>query len=180
MKIGKKLKMLRVASNLTQDELALRADLTRGFISLVERDKTSISIEALAQILNVLGTNLSEFFRQIEEKKVVFTREDRVTVSREGEEEVIELLIPRAQKHLMDPVLVTIDPGKSSDDVAHEGEEFGMVLRGRVTLVIEGSGTYEVREGECFYFPSSRPHRIINGGREKARILWVVTPPVFH
>ncbi|UCF32024.1 MAG: cupin domain-containing protein [bacterium] len=180
MKVGQRIKRLRVANNLTQDELALRSDLTRGFISLVERDRTSISIEALAQILDVLGTTLSEFFRQLEEQKVVFTVDDRVRVDREDEEEIIELLIPGAQQHLMDPALVSIEPDKSAVDEGHEGEEFGMVLEGRVILEIEGSGTYRLEKGECFYFPADRPHRLFNPGRKTAKILWVVSPPMFH
>lgn len=180
MKIGQRIKRLRVANDLTQDELALRADLTKGFISLVERDRTSISINALAQILEVLGTTLSEFFRQLEEKKYVFTRSDRVVVEGEGDEETIELLIPGAQRSLMDPVLVSIEPGKASEDDGHEGEEFGMVLEGSVVLEFEGYGPHKVKKGECFYFEADRPHRVFNSGKRTAVILWVVSPPVFH
>lgn len=180
MKIGQRIKRLRLANNLTQDELALRSDLTRGFISLVERDRTSISIEALAQILAVLGTDLSEFFRQLEEKRVVYAKEDRVIVDREYEEEVIELLIPGAQQNLMDPALVSIAPGKAAVDHGHEGEEFGIVLAGWVVLELEGQGPQKVRKGECFYYQADRPHRILNRGKRTAKILWVVSPPVFH
>ena len=180
LKIGQRIKRLRLANNLTQGELALRSDLTRGFISLVERDRTSISIEALAQILDVLGTTLSDFFRQLEEQKIVFTRNDRVRVDREDEEEIIELLIPGAQQHLMDPALVTIEPGKTAVDSGHEGEEFGMVLEGRLILELEGFSPRGIRKGECFYFPADRPHRLYNPGKTTARVLWVVTPPMFH
>lgn len=182
MKIGNRIKRLRIANDLTQDELALRADLTKGFISLLERDRTSVSIEALAQILAVVGCSLSEFFKETEsgDKKVVFRKADRVLVEGSEEEETIELLIPGAQSNLMDPVLVTIEPGRSSVDQGHEGEEFGMVLAGRVTLQIEGNKPKRVRKGECFYFESARPHTLTNQGKQTAKILWVVSPPVFH
>jgi transcriptional regulator with XRE-family HTH domain len=182
MKIGKRIKRLRIASDLTQDELALRADLTKGFISLLERDRTSVSIEALTQILAVLGTSLSEFFREMETgvKKVVFRVDDRVRVEGGQEEETLELLIPGAQSNLMDPVLVTIEPGRSSIDQGHEGEEFGMVLSGTVILEIEGDKPQCVRKGECFYFESARAHSLMNKGKRTASILWVVSPPVFH
>ena len=182
MKIGKMIKRLRIANDLTQDELALRADLTKGFISLLERDRTSISIEALAQILAVVGSSLTEFFKEMEsgDKRVVFRKGDRVLVEGSEDEETIELLIPGAQSNLMDPVLVTIEPGRSSVDQGHEGEEFGMVLSGRVTLQIEGNKPQSVRKGECFYFESARPHTLSNNGKKTATILWVVSPPVFH
>ena len=182
MQIGKRIKRLRLANNLTQDELALRADLTKGFISLLERDRTSISIEALAQLLEVLGTSLSEFFKTMEmgERKVVFRAEDRVLVKGEMDEETIELLIPGAQSNKMDPVLVTIEPGQASIDKGHEGEEFGMVLSGTVILEMEGHRKHRVGKGECFYFKADRPHTVINRGKRIATILWVVSPPVYH
>ena len=182
MEIGKRIKRLRLANDLTQDELALRADLTKGFISLLERDRTSISIEALAQVLEVLGSSLSEFFKELEmgEQKVVFRGEDRVLVKGERDEETIELLIPGAQRNLMDPVLITIEPGQASRDSGHEGEEFGMVLTGSVTLEMEGHKPQRVRKGECFYFKADRPHIIVNRSKRTATILWVVSPPVYH
>jgi len=182
MQIGKKIKRLRLADDLTQDELALRADLTKGFISLLERDHTSISIEALAQILEVLGSSLSEFFKDLEraEQKVVFNAEDRVLIEEEGDEEIVELLIPGAQRNMMDPVLVTIKPGHASTDSGHEGEEFGMVLSGTVSLEMEGYKRQRVRKGECFYFKADRSHVVINRGKRKATIIWVVSPPVYY
>ena len=182
MKIGKRIKRLRLANDLTQDELALRADLTKGFISLLERDRTSVSIEALEQILGVMGSTLSEFFKELEmgEQKVVFGARDRVLVKGEGDEETIELLIPGAQRNMMDPVLVTIEPGKGSRDSGHEGEEFGMILSGVVYLEFEGSKPQRLERGECFYFKADRPHTVTNRGKKTAVILWVVSPPVYH
>lgn len=182
MKIGQRIKRLRLANDLTQDELALRADLTKGFISLLERDLTSISIEALAQVLAVLGSTLSDFFKELEvgEQKIVFGIDDRVLVEGEGDEETVELLIPGAHRNMMDPVLVTIEPGKQSTDNGHEGEEFGMVLSGTVYLEMEGHKHQRVRKGECFYFKADRPHLVVNRGKRTATILWVVSPPVYY
>ena len=62
MEIGSKIKRLRVRLGLTQEELAARTELTKGFISQLERDITSPSIATLMDILESLGTNVSEFF----------------------------------------------------------------------------------------------------------------------
>ena len=74
MNIGEKIKALRVANGLTQEELANRCELTKGFISQVERDLTSPSIATLVDILESLGTNLKEFFNETEEEKIVFQK----------------------------------------------------------------------------------------------------------
>ncbi len=61
MNIGAKLKELRTLKGLTQEELADRAELSKGFISQLERDLTSPSIATLMDILQCLGTTIGEF-----------------------------------------------------------------------------------------------------------------------
>lgn len=76
MRIGSKIKELRVLKGLTQEELADRAELSKGFISQLERDLTSPSIATLVDILQCLGTDLKTFFDDTEDDRVVFKRED--------------------------------------------------------------------------------------------------------
>ena len=73
MMIGNKIKRLRLKIGLTQEELANRCELTKGFISQIERDLTSPSIATLVDILDTLGTNLKDFFNENEQEKIVFT-----------------------------------------------------------------------------------------------------------
>jgi len=178
LKIGEKLKKLRLSNSLTQEELASRADLTKGYISQLENDATSPAISTLEDLLDVLGVNLSEFFAETPELDVVFGKERRVVATEDGGLRV-ELLVPGAQNRTMDPVLVTLEPGKAMDEQPiHEGEEFGFVLSGRVELVLDDK-THTVRRHECFFFPSDRRHTVRNPGRGAVQILWVVSPPTF-
>ena len=62
MIIGEKIRRLRMELQLTQEELADRTELTKGYISQVERDLASPSIATLVDILGALGTTLGEFF----------------------------------------------------------------------------------------------------------------------
>mgnify|MGYP000016585402 CR=1 FL=1 len=64
MSIGGKLKELRILKGLTQEELADRAELSKGFISQVERDLTSPSIATLMDILQCLGTTIGVVFQR--------------------------------------------------------------------------------------------------------------------
>ena len=66
MSIGVKIKDLRNKCSLTQEELANRCDLTKGYISQLENDLTSPSISTLTDILTALGTNLKDFFGSID------------------------------------------------------------------------------------------------------------------
>ena len=76
MDIGPKIKRLRIRNGLTLEELASRCELTKGFLSQLERDLASPSIATLEDILEALGTSLSEFFQEEREEKVVFRGED--------------------------------------------------------------------------------------------------------
>jgi transcriptional regulator with XRE-family HTH domain len=76
MGIGEKIKRLRIKNGLTQEELAMRSELSKGFISQVERDLTSPSISTLVDILECLGTNLKDFFNEKTQEKIVFNTED--------------------------------------------------------------------------------------------------------
>ncbi|MEG2158347.1 MAG: helix-turn-helix transcriptional regulator, partial [Clostridia bacterium] len=62
MQIGKKIKQIRLQRDLTQEELAGRCELTKGYISQLENDLCSPSIATLVDILNILGVTLQDFF----------------------------------------------------------------------------------------------------------------------
>ncbi len=179
LKIGEKIKRLRKANNLTQEELANRAYLTKGFISQLERDLTSPSIVTLKGILDVLGEELADFFRDVKHESVLFDKRARVLSSTSTEQMRVELLVPSAQNRIMDPVLVSLDSGTSTaTHLGHEGEEFGFLLQGRVTLWVD-QVAYPLRKGDCFYFGSDSEHRLHNSGKTRAKLLWIVSPPVF-
>ncbi|UCG14923.1 MAG: helix-turn-helix transcriptional regulator [Deltaproteobacteria bacterium] len=179
MNIGEKLKRLRKASNLTQEELANRAYLTKGFISQLERDLTSPSIVTLKGILDVLGEELADFFRDVKHERVLFHRNARVLSSTSTETITVELLVPSAQSRLMDPVLVSLEPGTFSESHrGPEGEELGFLLQGKVTLWLD-KVPYRMSKGDSFYFAADQEHRVQNSGKTPAKLLWIVSPPVF-
>ncbi|HEY6873102.1 MAG TPA: XRE family transcriptional regulator [Geobacteraceae bacterium] len=181
MKIGERLKRLRMINSLTQEELASRADLTKGFISQLENDATSPSIATLKDIIDVFGVSMQEFFSETtDDENVVFGKDARVQASDDDAGIRVELLVPGAQNREMDPVLVTLEPGEEMDEQPfHEGEEFGFVLLGKVQLKLDDK-VHTVKKDECFYFSSDKRHAVKNIGKTPAKILWVVTPPTFY
>ncbi|MBS7263130.1 MAG: helix-turn-helix transcriptional regulator [Eubacteriales bacterium] len=177
MKIGEKIRRMRMRLGLTQEELANRCELSKGFISQLERDLTSPSIATLIDILESLGTDLKTFFNDTDQEKIVFSKDDFFEKHSEGTS--IVWLVPNSQKNAMEPILYTLQPGaESEEDNPHEGEEFGYVLSGRITLVL-GDNAYKCGKGESFYFKPTMPHFIRNHGKQKAELLWVSNPPSF-
>jgi transcriptional regulator with XRE-family HTH domain len=180
MEIGRAIKRLRLQRGLTQEELADRCELSKGFISLLERDLTSPSIQTLKDILESLGTDLKTFFSDSADEKVVFTAEDMfVKDVPEGMRGFIKWLVPSAQKNRMEPILIEMAPGGETDeDDPHEGEEFGYVLAGTVKVLV-GDRAMRARKDDSFYFKPSAPHKLVNAGKSVCRVLWISTPPSF-
>lgn len=179
MNIGEKIKRLRILNQLTQEELALRCDLTKGFISKVERDLTSPSIATLMDILEVLGTDLKSFFDDAVDDTIVFGKEDIYMSYNEHLKTTIHWLIPNSQKNIMEPILIEIPPGQKTEvDRPHTGQEFGYVLKGTILLWI-GKRQYKVKKGESFYLSPDEEHYLSNISSVKAEVLWVSSPPSF-
>lgn len=179
MKIGVKIKELRMRKSLTQEELADRAELSKGFISQLERDLTSPSIATLVDILQCLGTNLEEFFSDTASEQVVFKKPDYFEKVDCELRNRVEWIIPNAQKNLMEPILLTLEPGGSTyPDNPHEGEEFGYVLNGGIVIYL-GNKTFKAKKGESFYFIPNKSHYLSAAGKAGASLLWVTTPPSF-
>lgn len=177
MDIGNKLKDLRVMKGLTQEELADRAELSKGFISQVERNLTSPSIATLMDILQCLGSSISDFFTEEAEEPVVFSKEDYFEKRDEELHNTIQWIVPNAQKNEMEPILLTLDrDGSTYPDQPHEGEEFGYVLQGAICIHI-GSKRYRAKKGETFYFIPEKEHYITS--KAGATILWISSPPSF-
>ncbi len=177
MELGAKLKDMRQQKNLTQEELADRCELTKGYISQLENDLTSPSIATLIDLLNALGSDLSSFFHEETEEKIVFSEAEYIEKQVDGM--LWNWVIPNAQKNMMEPVLVELEPNCATQvDFPHEGEEFGFVLEGRIAIVRAGKSLL-AKKGESFYFTANKEHSIVNKGKGKAKFLWISTPPNF-
>lgn len=180
MDIGADLRSLRISRNLTQEELADRAELSKGFISQVERNLTSPSIATLTDLLECLGSSLSDFFAKTADEKIVFSKDDHfVKEDEEGLKGEITWLVPNAQKNKLEPILVQLGPGGHSQEMPpHEGEEFGYVLSGFVQLIV-GHKRLRVSAGESFCLHPRETHYIMNPGKRRASFIWISTPPLF-
>ena len=177
--IGGRIRQLRIKNDLTLAELASRTELTKGFLSQLERNLTSPSIQTLEDIAEALGVSMAQFFTEEKDEQVVFTKKDEFVDEQDGK--TIHWIVPNAQKNAMEPVLLELQPGASSNVIEpHEGEEFGYVLNGRILLITDSDRHGKtVRKGENFYIHGGEAHRLENSSGRNAVILWISTPPEF-
>lgn len=176
LQIGEKIKALRLASDLTQEELANRARLTRGFISQIENDQSSINLDSLVDILDALRTTTTMFFSDKSSPQVVFKQHDRIAIEGEGIS-IFEILVPGSTNNVMNPMLLKLKPGEKLKIMEPmPGEQFGYVLKGTITLKINNQ-VKNVSSSNCFYFESNKQNQIINMSNKSAELLWVTSPP---
>lgn len=178
IKIGQKIKNLRNQNGLTQQELADRTELTKGYISQLERGQVAPSVATLLDLIECLGSSASDFFKETETEQVVFHVQNYFEkIDDEGNS--IQWTVPAAQKNKMEPLLVEIGPkGSLPEDKPHDGEEYGYVIEGKIYLHL-GDQIYTVEKGESFYFEAKKEHYIENPESRKAKLIWISTPPSF-
>ena len=177
MNLGNKIKQRRVLLQLTQQELANRCELTKGYISQLENDSVSPSLETLEIIVDVLGTTLSDFFKDDNEELIIFNKEEQYI--KEFDSYTQTWLVPTAQEHQMEPIYVELmENGETFHDYPHTGEEFGYVIDGEI-LVVYDDKTFTCKKGESFYFVSNKNHYIKNNSKKGSKVIWVSCPPNF-
>jgi quercetin dioxygenase-like cupin family protein len=176
--IGNKIRELRAASGLTLQQVAEGAGCTAAYISQIEHDKVSPSIASLKKIAQVFGVRIVDFF--LDERTdgdLVFAPQDWPVVSMPGWSAHIRQMVPSIATKIMQPFMTEIAPGGGCpESYSHQGEEFGLVLEGELTLQVGGE-EHRVPAGHSFYHSSLQPHAWVNNGQKPCRVIWVVTPP---
>ena len=177
--LGQKIREARKEKGLTLVEVARSAGCSPSFVSGVERGRVSPSITTLKQIANALGVNIVDFFMPSDkDAEPVITREgDRIEISMKRWKAKINLLVKSTQGKRMQPFYTVIQPGGGAVGLyRHEGEEFGIVLKGELEINLNGT-IYTVKQKESFYYSSQIPHGWVNPRNEETIVVWVVSPP---
>jgi len=144
---------------------------------MVENERLDPSVSRLKRIVDALGKTIVDLFGEPADGDIIVRKERRAKAAFPGSKLLIEILVRQSLDKKMDARLAKIAPkGGSEGDYSHPGEEFGLVLKGSLELTVDGK-KYVLREGDCFYFHSTRSHRFRNNGDEETQIVWVNHPP---
>ena len=178
IEVGKQLRAVRTAFGLSQRELAKRAGVTNGMVSLIEQDRVSPSIGSLQKILAAFPMTMAEFFtRDMEGQENVVFRADELPDVGTGDIQYCLVAAPRHDRK-MSILSETYEPETDTgeDLLTHSGEEGGVVVEGELELTVAGK-TWLLGPGDAYYFDSRLPHRFRNTGKVPARIVSANTPP---
>ena len=178
--VGGHLRAVRMMYGLSQRELAKRAGVTNGTISLIEQNRVSPSVSSLKKVLDGVPMSLADFFTlDLQETPQVFYARDELADI--GDRDVSLRLVAakranRAMTIMHERYRPNADTG--SDMLSHKGEEGGIILTGRMELTVGGQSRV-LGPGDAYYFTSAVPHRFRNVGDEACEIVSASTPPTF-
>lgn len=176
MNIGQKIKNLRIQKDLTQEELGERTDLSKGYISQLERDLSSPSMDTFFSILEVLGISPKEFFDEKEQvQQVVYKSEDYTVYYEEEKGYEISWLVSDSNEQDMEPIILSLDEdGEYKEFEPSLSDTFAYVLEGSVCVEI-GVDRYYADQGESIYYHALKKHQIKNNYHGASRLLLVAT-----
>jgi len=182
--VGGRLRALRKSRSWTLKDLAERTNLSRSFVSQVERGVSSVSFASLHTLCRALGVSLAEFFDgashpvdqslTYQQQHVIHLNDNIAGVTLSDAAISFRFLSTSFPARQYEAMLGEIAPGYDFPPSTHMGEEFGYVLEGRLHLTI-GSEGYNLGPGDSYHFASTTPHGYRVEGEDTVRILWVVT-----
>ena len=178
--VGQRLRALRLRAGLSQRELARRAAVSNATVSMIEADRVSPSVSALRQVLSALGVGIADFFAAPEPQgELVVYRAAELTEIAGGAvsyRQVGANLNGRSLQMIHERYKAGAQSGTKM--LSHQGEEAGVVIKGRLTLEVDGR-RYELVAGDAYFFDSRKPHGFRNAGDSELVVVSACTPPTF-
>jgi transcriptional regulator with XRE-family HTH domain len=173
--LSRRLRSLRQERGLSLRAVAAIAQVSPSLLSQIERGEASPSLVSLVAIADALavrpGTLLDDEPHPATQSPVVRRGERRVIDDKQCRREYL--------MHVDDPNLevaeLFLPPGGSSRPrlAGHSGRDYGIVLEGKATVEFP-EGTEELEEGDYIAFNANVPHRLVNGSKRNARIIWII------
>lgn len=181
--VGLRLRTIREKQGLSQRQLAQRAGVTNGTISLIEQNRSSPSVASLRKVLQGIPMTLAEFFSEEgmpPVEQIFFSADELVELAGQtGHQGSISFrqvgdLRGRVLQVLHERYIPGADTGRAM--LQHESEEGGVVIKGQIELTV-GDKKQILKPGDAYLFDSRLPHRFRNLGAETCEIISACTPP---
>ncbi len=179
MELGHRLRTRRQELGLSLRELAERVGLTASFLSQIERDLASPSIESLRKISDALEVPIFHFLIEPEVRSPVVRRDERAKLRLPGSNLTYQLMTPDLNRQ-MEVFLAEKEPGeeKITIPLRQQTEEFIYVLEGQLEIEL-GEEVYLLGPGDSVYFDGPLLRRLTACGDTTLRFISVITPPIF-
>jgi transcriptional regulator with XRE-family HTH domain len=180
MQLGRKIRDLRLRRGLTVQKLADASNLSKGFISQVENDRTSPSLATLRDLATALRTSVAYLVVEDDPTPHVVRARERPRIQAGGNTSRAEVLSAQPKRNL-ELLMLELPPGLAAGEKrhSHHGEECLLCVEGRLRLV-HGELELMLDPGDSCHFDGRTPHSIENLGPTAARVLVAMTPAAFE
>jgi transcriptional regulator with XRE-family HTH domain len=179
VQISNKLKSIRKEKNLTLQDIADRAGVTKGLISQIENSRTIPSLLVLIQIVKALEVGLDDFFNDLS----FYGKEGKILIQRKSDYQKFEkepasgyeyfrIFTKKVNQCTIDIVLLEIQPGSVRDFVQTDAFEYKYIISGSVRYVFRDQ-EIELNEGDSMLFDGMLEHNPINSGQTPVKMLVV-------
>lgn len=179
--LGQKLRELRQQKGYKLNEVAEGADLSISFISLIERDKASISVENLNKLANFYNVRLFQIFQEIEEEDAFVVRRSQIensTAIASEYQSTFFMLSPEDNLSLK-AILANIPPASQDEEVQlFKGETFIFVKDGSIVITLPNKKPIHLCEGDSTHLTSFKGTLIKNASDGKTARLLVVSSAI--
>lgn len=180
--LGNRLRRVRKSSNLTLDKAAQQAQVTKGYLSKIERGHATPSIAVISRLAELYGVSLSEFFMPEGERKPIsiLRPNDLRAVNRSGTDlgyryEIGDLTKANPRSEVFFLTLPRLNPGQIPPKNRHSGEEVLLMLEGQMTFYYAGV-EFILNAGDCVQFDAENEHYGYASGDTEARAFVVIIP----
>jgi len=179
VQISNKLKSIRKEKNLTLQDIADRAGVTKGLISQIENSRSIPSLLVLIQIVKALEVGLDDFFNDLS----FYGKEGKILIQRKSDYQKFEkepasgyeyfrIFTKKVNQCTIDIVLLEIQPGSVRDFVQTDAFEYKYIISGSVRYVFRDQ-EIELNEGDSMLFDGMLEHNPINSGQTPVKMLVV-------
>ncbi len=178
--LGTRIRELRINRNLTLDQVASETGLSVSFLSMLERNKVSISVDNLEKLANYFEVHIVHFFNTPDESPVFVTRREQIQQSVGNDEtgQAAVTLLANSPTARIEPLLVKIAPGKEEPHFRqHEADTLIYVLEGEARLISEKGDEVILHQGDMAYYVNFPHRRISNNSVESPLLVISITAP---
>jgi transcriptional regulator with XRE-family HTH domain len=185
MNIGFFLKKIRKEKHFTLNEVAKSTNLTASLLSQIENDKTSPSLNSLEVLLKYYKVNISDFFKQVEQKSHIFIKAaEKETLVNTSAGVKLSLLASKLENNVLESFSVYLSPASSitaarlKPDIS--GERFFYMISGSAVVKLNEDNEYRMSPGDSLNFKSYVACVIKNDSQsEDCEFLLIGNPPIF-
>jgi transcriptional regulator with XRE-family HTH domain len=178
--IGSRLRELRINRGLTLAQVAEATGFAVSYLSQLERDKVSISVDNLERLSQYYEVHMVHFFRGPEESPVLITRRQQIleSLNSSGHGPASVTLLANRPDARMEPLLIKIAPGEEEPHFRkHEADTLLYVLEGRARLISETEEEFVLETGDLIYYVNFPHRRIANASAENFLVMIAITAP---